>query len=75
MFRKYIGQGIYISDYILHQLHIEKVMLIKIMMWSSHYASVVTSNHEVLGLIPGLAQWVKGSGIAESCGVGRWLQL
>jgi len=29
-----------------------------------------TKNHEVAGLIPGLAQWVKGSGIAVSCGVG-----
>ena len=30
-----------------------------------------TRNHEVAGWIPGLAQWVKGSGIAVSCGVGR----
>ena len=29
-----------------------------------------TRNHEVAGSIPGLAQWVKGSGIAVSCGVG-----
>ena len=28
-----------------------------------------TRNHEAAGLIPGLAQWVKGSGIAMSCGV------
>ena len=27
-------------------------------------------NHEVSGSVPGLAQWVKGSGIAVSCGVG-----
>ena len=27
--------------------------------------------HEDMGLIPGLAQWVKGSGIAMSCGVGH----
>ena len=29
-----------------------------------------TRNHEVAGLVPGLAQWVKGSGVAVSCGVG-----
>ena len=29
-----------------------------------------TRNHDVAGSIPGLAQWVKGSGIAVSCGVG-----
>ena len=30
--------------------------------WSSHRGSVVneSKNHEVAGLIPGLAQWVKG---------------
>ena len=28
-----------------------------------------TRNHEIAGSIPGLAQWVKGSGIAMSCGV------
>ena len=29
-----------------------------------------TRNHEVAGSIPGLAQWVKGSGVAVTCGVG-----
>ena len=29
-----------------------------------------TGNHEVAGLIPGLAQWVKDLGVAMSCGVG-----
>jgi len=29
-----------------------------------------TRNHEVAGSIPGLAQWVKGSGVAVSCGIG-----
>ena len=32
-------------------------------------------NHEFGGSIPGLAQWVKGSGIAVSCGVGRRCSL
>ena len=29
-----------------------------------------SKNHEVVGWVPGLAQWVKGSGVAMSCGVG-----
>ena len=29
-----------------------------------------TGNHEVAGSVPGLAQWVQGSGIILSCGVG-----
>ena len=33
-------------------------------------ATNLTRNPEVVGLIPGLAQWVKGSGVALSCGVG-----
>ena len=30
-----------------------------------------TRNHEVVGSIPGLAQWIKQSGVAVTCGVGR----
>ena len=29
-----------------------------------------TRNYEVAGSVPALAQWVKGSGVAMSCGVG-----
>ena len=39
---------------------------------SSRHGAVeinLTRNHEVAGSIPGLAQWVKGSGIAVSFGV------
>ena len=34
-----------------------------------------TRNHEGAGSIPGLDQWVKGSSIAVSCGVGCRLGL
>ena len=30
----------------------------------------LTRNHEVAGSVPALARWVKGSGVAVSCGAG-----
>ena len=45
-----------------------------IMLRSSHHGSVAnesTRNHEVVGLIPGLTQWVKDPSVAVSFGVGR----
>ena len=42
-------------------------------LWSSRHGSAVTNPswiHEDVGLIPGLAQWVKGSGVAVSYDVG-----
>ena len=41
---------------------------------SSHRGTVETNparNHEVAGLIPGLAQGVKRSSVVESCGIGH----
>ena len=34
-----------------------------------------TRNHDIAGLVPGLAQWVKASGVAMCCGVGCRLCL
>ena len=37
-------------------------MCLNFMVWSSHHGTAETNptrNHEVVGLIPGLAQWVK----------------
>ena len=34
-----------------------------------------TSTREALGSIPGLVQWVKGSGVVMSCGVGHRCSL
>ena len=36
----------------------------------AHQVKNTTSFHEGADLIPGLIQWIKGSGIAASCSVG-----
>ena len=37
----------------------------------AQWLTTLTRNQEVVGSIPGLSQWLKGSGIATSCGVGH----
>ena len=37
----------------------------------AHWKQIQLSINEKAGSIPGLAQWVEGSGIAVSCGLGR----
>ena len=51
-----------------------RIEIFKIALGSSHHGSVEsspTSSHEDSGSTPGLDQWVKGSCVAKSCGVGR----
>ena len=50
------------------------IWLLKMFSWSSHCGTAeinLTSIHEDEGLIPGLTQWVKGSSIVASYGVGH----
>ena len=52
----------------------ESLIILKYKMRSSRRGTAKTNlmrNQEVAGSIPGLAQWVKGSGDAMSCGVGH----
>ena len=51
----------------------------KIISGSSHLGAAetnLTRNHEFVGLIPGLAQWVKDPGVAMSlwCRLQMWLR-
>ena len=46
---------------------------LEVLLWSSCHGSAErnpTSIHEDVGLIPDLAEWDKGSGVAVSCSVG-----
>ena len=57
------------------QLTLEKAF---IFLWSSLCGAAEmnpTRNHEVVGSIPDLAQWVKDLGVAVSCGEGQQQQL
>ena len=53
--------------------------MFKNLLWKSSPCGSAERNpssiHEDVGLIPGPAQWVKGSGIAMSLGIGLWLRL
>ena len=54
---------------------VERPIIVKMHSWGSSYCNAGETNparnQEVLGSIPGLSQWVKGSGGAVSCGVGH----